>query len=180
MGIMKRLSSFLQRARGRKPSPTQPEHPSPALPEQVPAPAPQAAPPSQQYNIQASGATLSVALQNQTTSSTVYAYITGQALDNNNALFLLSADGRTPYYPASPGSVGSPLSQNCAIALGSPGNTVTVTIPHIAGGRIWFSIGSPLTFLLNQDQLYANISYVDFVGPPIALTLTTVNSGTQH
>ncbi len=207
---MKRLSSFLQRARGRKPSPTQPEHPSPALPEQVPAPAPQAGPPSQQYNIQAAGATLSVALQNQTTSSTVYAYITGQALDNNNALFLLSADGRTPYYPASPGSVGSPLSQNCAIALGAPGNTVTVTIPHIAGGRIWFAIGSTLTFLLNpgpalvepsvtnasdpnanidwgfaeftfnQDQLYANISYVDFVGPPIALTLTTVNSGTQH
>jgi len=35
-------------------------------------------------------------------------------------------------------------------------------------------------FTFNSDQLYANISYVDFVGPPIALTLTTVNSGTQH
>lgn len=87
---------------------------------------------------------------------------------------------------------------------------MTVTIPHIAGGRIWFSIGTPLTFLLNpgpalvepsvtnvsdpnininwgfaeftfnSDQLYANISYVDFVGPSIALDLTTLNSGTQH
>jgi hypothetical protein len=85
-----------------------------------------------------------------------------------------------------------------------------VTIPHIAGGRIWFSVDAPLTFLLNpgpalvepsvtnysdpnintnwgfaeftfnSDQLYANISYVDFVGLPISLTLTTQNSGTQH
>jgi hypothetical protein len=153
---------------------------------------------------------LSIALQNQSTSSTVYAYVTGQAIDNNNALFLLMADGQTPYYPTSPSAVGASLSQKCAIPLGAPGSTVNVTIPHIAGGRIWFSIDSTLTFLLNpgpalvepsvtnnsdpnininwgfaeftfnSDQLYANISYVDFVGPPIALTLTTVNSGTQH
>lgn len=159
---------------------------------------------------QAGGATLNIALQNQTTSNTVYAYITGQALDHGNSWFLLSADGKTPYYPSSPGSVGSPISQNCAIPLGAPGNTVTVTIPHIAGGRIWFSIDAPLTFLLNpgpalvepsvtnfsdpnininwgfaeftfnSDQLYANISYVDFVGPPIALTLTTQAGVTQH
>ncbi|KIW19330.1 hypothetical protein PV08_03624 [Exophiala spinifera] len=195
---MKRFSSILQRARGRKPSPSPPNS-------QAPAPTP-----PQQSNTQASGATLNIALQNQTTSSTVYAYVTGTAIDNNNALFLLSSDGHTPYYPTSPGGTGSALSQNCAIALGPPGNTVNVTIPHIAGGRIWFSVGSPLTFLLNpgpalvepsvtnpsdpntninwgfaeftfnSDQLYANISYVDFVGLPIALTLTTVNSGTQH
>ncbi|KAL6241514.1 hypothetical protein RBB50_011537 [Rhinocladiella similis] len=211
---MKRFSSILQRARGRKPSPPKPAAPAPAqVPAPAPAPAPQAPqapPPAQQFNSQGSGAILNIALQNQTTSSTVYAYVTGTAIDNNNALFLLSSDGNTPYYPTSPGATGSALSQDCAIALGAPGNTVNVTIPHIAGGRIWFSVGSPLTFLLNpgpalvepsvtnpsdpntninwgfaeftfnSDQLYANISYVDFVGLPIALTLTTVNSGTQH
>jgi hypothetical protein len=35
-------------------------------------------------------------------------------------------------------------------------------------------------FTFNQDQLYANISYVDFVGPPIALNLTTQGGQTQH
>jgi hypothetical protein len=169
-----------------------------------------AAQPTAMAAIQRSSATLTVALQNQTTSSRVYAYITGLALDHGNSWFLLSADGKTPYYPSNPASIGSPIQQNCAIALGNPGNTVTVTIPHIAGGRIWFSIDAPLTFLLNpgpalvepsvtnfsdanintnwgfaeftfnSDQLYANISYVDFVGPPISLTLTTLAGATQH
>lgn len=140
----------------------------------------------------------------------MFAYITGQALDNNNALFLLSSDGQTPFYPTSPDAIGSAIPHDCAIPLGAPGNTVTVTIPHIAGGRIWFSIDAPLTFLLNpgpalvepsvtnpsdanintnwgfaeftfnNDQLYANISYVDFVGPPVALTLTTLAGVTQR
>ncbi|KAL2426425.1 hypothetical protein ABEF95_004736 [Exophiala dermatitidis] len=209
---MKRLSRFIQRVNSRSgsrsPAPAPAQHPAP---QPAVAPQPQA-PPAQQpiVNIASTGATLNIALQNQTTSNTVYAYITGQALDNNNAIFLLQADGRTPYYPSSPASVGSSIGANCAIPLGAPGNTVTVTIPHIAGGRIWFSIDAPLTFLLNPgpalvepsvtnpsdpnininwgfaeftfntDQLYANISYVDFVGPPVALTLTTQGGATQH
>jgi hypothetical protein len=158
----------------------------------------------------ATGSTLSIALQNTTTSSTVYAYITGQAIDSGNALFLLQADGHTPYYPASPGSTGSALGVNCAIPLGAPGSTTTVTVPHIAGGRIWFSIGSPITFLLNPGpalvepsvtnaadpsigvrwdfceftfnnaQLYANISYVDFVSIPVSMTLTDGAGAVQH
>lgn len=154
-------------------------------------------------------ATLNIALQNQSTSSTVYAYITGQAIDNGNALFLLQSDGKTHHYPTSPSSTCQPLTENCAIALGAPGNTVTVTIPHIAGGRIWFSIDNTLTFLLNPGpglvepavtnpsdpnvnilwdfceftfnsaQLFANISYVDFVSVPIALTLTNASGVKQ-
>jgi Beta-1,3-glucanase len=154
--------------------------------------------------------TLSIALQNQTTSSTVYAFITGQALQHNNALFLLQSDGSTYYFPTQPPSIGSPLAQNCAIPLGGPGSTITVTIPQIAGGRIWFSIGTPLTFHLNpgpalvepsvtnpsdpnintswgfceltfnSDQLYANISYVDFVGLPISLNLISNSRATQQ
>lgn len=160
--------------------------------------------------------TLNISLQNQTTSSTVYAYVTGQALDNNNAVFLLQADGRTPYYPTSPSSTGAALAVNCSIPLSGPGSTTSAVIPHIAGGRIWFSIGSPLTFLLNpgppgsssaalvepspfnpsdpninimwdfceftynHDQLFANITYVDFVSVPIALTLNNSAGATQH
>ena len=160
--------------------------------------------------------TLNINLENQTNSSTVYAYITGQALDNNNTVFLLQADGRTPYYPTSPSSTNAPLAVNCSIPLGAPGSTTSATIPHIAGGRIWFSIGSTLTFLLNpgpsgsssaalvepspfnpsdpninitwdfceftynNDQLFTNITYVDFVSLPIALTLTNSAGATQH
>ncbi|PMD17081.1 glycoside hydrolase family 64 protein [Hyaloscypha hepaticicola] len=93
--------------------------------------------------------TLSVSLCNSTQSSTVYAYITGLAINNNSALFLLQSDGATPYYPSNPSSNGTALSANCAIALGAPGTTCTVTIPYIAGGRIWFCCDSTLTFLLN-------------------------------
>jgi hypothetical protein len=83
-----------------------------------------------------------------------------------------------------------PLEEDCAIPLGAPGNSVTVTIPQIAGGRIWISEGR-ITFLVNPGpalvepsvfnpsdpnakinfgfveftldpgQLYANITYVD-------------------
>lgn len=154
--------------------------------------------------------TLNIALQNQTTSSTVYAYITGQAIDNNNALFLLQSDGKTAYYPTSPSSTMSALGADCAIPLGAVGNTVTVTIPHLAGARLWFSRDNTLTFYLNpgpalvepsssntsdvnyniywdfceftfnSSQLYANITYVDFVCLPISLTLTNTSGETQH
>lgn len=92
---------------------------------------------------------LQIALRNDTNSSVVYAYITGQAIDSNNALFLLGADGRTPVFPPSPGSTGTKIERNISIRLGAPGNTTTVTIPRIAGGRIWFSIGTPLVFAVN-------------------------------
>ena len=154
--------------------------------------------------------TVNIALQNQTTSSNVYAYITGQAIDNNNAIFLLQSDGKTYYYPSSPSSTGSPLAQDCAIPLGSPGNTVTVTIPHLAASRIWFSVDGTLTFLLNpgpalvepsvtnpsdpnidtswdfceftfnSSQLFVNISYVDFLCLPVSLTLENTAGATQH
>jgi hypothetical protein len=155
----------------------------------------------------ATPSTLQIDIENTTTSSTVYAYVTGQAINNNNALMLLESDGKTVYYPTSPSATGSALGANCAIPLGAPGTTTSITIPQIAGGRIWFSVGSPITFLLNpgpalvepsvsnssdpninimwdfceftfnSSQLYANISYVDFVSIPVSLALTN-SSGT--
>ncbi|MEZ0110532.1 hypothetical protein ABH920_004547 [Catenulispora sp. EB89] len=157
----------------------------------------------------ATASTLSVALKNNTTSNTVYAFVTGQAI-SNNALVLLESDGHTLYYPASPSSTGTPLGANCAIPLGGPGSTTTITIPQLAGGRVWFSIGSPLTFLLNPgpalvepsvsnpsdpninlrwdfceftfntSQLYADISYVDFVSIPIGISLTDTSGAVQN
>ena len=156
-------------------------------------------------------ATLTVALQNRTGSGNVFAFITGRAIDSGNALFLLQADARSPYFPGSPSSPGAKLAVNCAIRLGPPGNTVNATIPHIAGGRIWFSIDQPLTFLLNPGpglvepavtnpadpnininwafaeftwnaaQMFANISYVDFVSLPVSLSLSSrANSTVQN
>ncbi|RDL33319.1 Glycoside hydrolase family 64 protein [Venustampulla echinocandica] len=154
--------------------------------------------------------TLNIALQNQSTCDTVYAYITGLALDHNNAWFILQADGQTPYYPESPDSTGAALAVDCGIPLGESGCTRTLTIPRIAGGRIWFCLNDKLTFLLNPGpglvepsvsnpsdsnyskdwgfceftfndfQLYANISYVDFVSIPIALSLQSASGEIQH
>lgn len=155
--------------------------------------------------------TLQLALVNKTTSNTVFAYVTGQAIQNNNALVLLQSNG-SYYYPTNPTSIGTSLAEDCSIPLGAPGSTTTVTIPQIAGGRIWFSIGTPLIFLLNpgesgpglvtpsvtnnsdpninifwdfceftfnSSQLYANISYVDFVSVPIALSLNSSSGPVQ-
>ena len=87
---------------------------------------------------------------------------------------------------------------------------VYATIPRLAGGRIWFSVGAPLQFAINpgpglvepsifnqadpnhntdfgfaeftfnSSQVFANISYVDFVGTPIAMTLEDTNGRMQH
>jgi hypothetical protein len=147
---------------------------------------------------------LTVNLVNRSSSSAVYATLSGRAIDQNNALILLQSDGQTPYLPSNPPAVQSRLAKNVAIRLGGPGSTTTVRIPHIAGGRIYFSINQPLTFFLNPGpalvepsvtnpsdpninlhwtfceftynpaQLYANISYVDFVSSiPLALNLST-------
>lgn len=155
---------------------------------------------------------LDIQLQNQTDSNEVYAYVTGIALQNNGKRVLLQANGRDLYYPDHISKIGSPLEVDCAIPLGCPGNTISIHIPQMAGGRIWFSCDGKLTFLLNpgpalvepsvlnpsdlnrdvnfafaeftlnNDQLFANISYVDFVSRlPIALTLQDRDSGAvQH
>jgi hypothetical protein len=154
-------------------------------------------------------ATLSVNLANNTGSDTVYAFVTG--LDTGNNLVLLESDGQTLYYPSSPSSTGSPLAVDCAIPLNSSGGSpTTVTIPYLAGARLWFSIGSPITFLLNPGpalvepsvtnpsdpninlqwdfceftynsaQIFANISMVDFVCLPIALALTDTSGNQQN
>ncbi|XDG06283.1 hypothetical protein ABKA04_005898 [Annulohypoxylon sp. FPYF3050] len=153
---------------------------------------------------------LQIALKNSSDSDQVYAYITGIALQQGGQRCVLKADGHGLYFPENPPAIGSPLTEDCAIPLGAPGNTVTVTIPQMAGGRIWFSRNAKLTFLLNPGpalvepsvlnpsdpnanvdfgfceftlndaQLYANISYVDFVPRlPIAISLKQASGEVQ-
>ena len=170
-----------------------------------------AAAPAVRLAAAATAATVSFEIQNNTGSDTVYAFVTGQALNNGNALMLLQADGQTPYYPASPSSTGSPLAVDCAIPLNASGGApVTITVPQLAGARLWFSIGTPITFLLNPGpglvepsvtnqsdpnigiqwdfaeftfnsaQLFANITMVDFTCIPVGLTLTDTSGNTQR
>ncbi|KAE9989783.1 hypothetical protein EG327_002250 [Venturia inaequalis] len=106
-----------------------------------------------QNNVVTPAGTMQIALKNGTLSPTVYAFITGLAIDRGNQLMLLSADRETPYYPPNPpqGTTVQPLLHDCAIALGPPGSSVFATIPHIAGCRVWFSVNSKLTFRLNPS-----------------------------
>ncbi|PBP16938.1 glucanase B [Diplocarpon rosae] len=154
--------------------------------------------------------TMNIQLQNRTQSGTVFAYITGLSLENNNHPCLIKADGKTSYYPSSPSQILQPLSEDCSIKLGAPGSITTVTIPQLAGGRIWFAIGKELKFLVNpgpalvepsisnpsdpnidlewdfceftfaNGSLYANISYVDFVCLSISMTLTPIEGDDQN
>ncbi|KAB5530372.1 glucanase B [Coniochaeta sp. 2T2.1] len=124
---------------------------------------------------------------------------------------LVKSNGRDLYFPSSPAEIMSPLTEDVAIPLGPPGSKKSIHIPQMAGGRIWFARDAKLTFLLNpgpslvepsvlnpadpnakvdfafaeftlnNDQLFANISYVDFVPRlPVALTLQTATGAVQH
>ena len=154
---------------------------------------------------------LQIALKNDSDLSNIHAYVTGIAIQQGGQRCILQSNGHDLYFPREPPSIGSPLQQDCAIPLGQPGNTVHITIPQIAGGRIWIAEGK-LTFLLNPggpalvepsvlnpsdpnvdinfgfceftlnaDQLYANISYVDFVPRiPLAITLQRASGDVEH
>ncbi|KAI0600351.1 glycoside hydrolase family 64 protein [Biscogniauxia sp. FL1348] len=154
---------------------------------------------------------LYIALYNNTRSNQVYAYITGLAIQYGGQRCLIKADGQSLYFPQNPPKILSPLAEDCAIPLGPPGNTVMTRIPQLAGGRVWISRDAKLTFLLNPGpalvepsvlnptdlnanvdfgfceftlndaQLYANISYVDFVPRlPIGIHLQTNSGPEQH
>ncbi|KIW06871.1 uncharacterized protein PV09_02547 [Verruconis gallopava] len=109
------------------------------------------------------------------------------------------------------GQTIQPVPEDCAIKLAPTGQSTVLAIPHIAGCRIWFSTNEKLKFFLNPgpslvepsctnmedpninlnwafceltynaDQVFCNISMVDFVSNlPCALTLTTTTGRTDH
>lgn len=209
---MKSFKKVIAKLRGRSskdPAPQSSTTTAKASPTAAPV-APAAVERKQQQQVLAANTsgTLQLALQNRTNSSNVFAYITGLALNDGNKPIFIQADGRTVYSPPSPAQPLANVAADVAIPLGAPGNTVTATIPKIAGGRIWFVVDARLTFFVNpgpnivnpsvtnpsdpnynlnwtfaeftynDQQLFANISYVDFVSIPVALSLSTSNSGT--
>ncbi|KAK7751596.1 hypothetical protein SLS62_006421 [Diatrype stigma] len=117
--------------------------------------------------------TTNFALVNNTGTSDAFAYVTGLEIDNNNAPVFIQSDGKTVYRPTSPSAPQSPLAADVAIPLGAPGSTTTVTIPHLAGGRIWFSIGDgsgkKLTFTLNPGPAVVEPSVTNKDDPNWAL-----------
>lgn len=154
-------------------------------------------------------ARLTVDLANNTSSDTVYAYVLGLDLSQGNQWAFLEADGSTLYHPPSPSAPGAALGADCAIVLPARGAAPrAISVPYLASGRIYFSVGRKLTFLVNPGpgiampsvanptdpnittpfsfceftydttQLYANISYVDFASVPISFNLQT-SQGSQ-
>lgn len=147
--------------------------------------------------------TFGLKLVNNSGSGTAFAYVSGITPDKR--LVLLKADGTT-YFPDSPSAPGSPVPVDCAIPIGS---STQVSVPKMAGARVYVVTGEKLDFFLdpgpnlvhpsflnsgdpnfgknwafseftfNDAQLFANISYVDFVGMPVGLSLTTAGSGTK-
>ncbi|GAA1970883.1 glycoside hydrolase family 64 protein [Amycolatopsis minnesotensis] len=148
--------------------------------------------------------TVKVKFDNKSGAGTAFAYITGIA--PGNKLVVMKADG-TPYYPPSPSGEKTPLGEDCAIPIGSGAE---LSVPKMSGARIYVVLDSKLDFFINpgpamvhpsfvnaddpnygrdwsfseftfnDDQLFANISYVDFVAIPLGLHLTTSGSGEQN
>ena len=82
---------------------------------------------------------LHIALKNDSDLNNIHAYVTGIAIQHQGKRCLLKANGKDLYFPQDPPSIGSPLKEDCAIPLGRPGNVVNITIPQIAGRRIWIA-----------------------------------------
>ncbi|MFD9048182.1 glycoside hydrolase family 64 protein [Streptomyces zaomyceticus] len=148
--------------------------------------------------------TIPLDLVNTTGGNTVYAYVLGRDPAAGGNWAFIQADGSSLHHPPSPAADQTPLGVDCAIALNASGaGPRRVTLPRLYSGRIYFSVGAKLTFLMNRggglalpsvsnptdpnvnvhhdfceftfnsDQLYANITFVDMVSLPIAFQLET-------
>ncbi|QKW24043.1 carbohydrate-binding protein [Kitasatospora sp. NA04385] len=155
-------------------------------------------------------ATLPLDLANTTGSNTVYAYVVGRDPATGGGWAFLQANGSSLYHPPNPANDQTPLGVDCAIALNASGAAPRrVTLPHLDSGRIYFSVGAKLTFLMNRggglalpsvvnpsdpnidvrhdfceftfnnDQLFGNITFVDMVCLPIAFQLEVSGGATQ-
>ncbi|MGW4806852.1 glycoside hydrolase family 64 protein [Kitasatospora sp. NPDC004272] len=155
-------------------------------------------------------ATLPLDLANTTGSNTVYAYVVGRDPATGGGWAFLQSDGASLYHPPNPANDQTPLGVDCAIALNPSGAAPRrVTLPHLDSGRIYFSVGAKLTFLMNRggglalpsvvnpsdpnidvrhdfceftfnnDQLFGNITFVDMVCLPIAFQLEVSGGATQ-
>jgi hypothetical protein len=147
---------------------------------------------------------LPLSLRNESGHGTVYAYISG--MDDGGRPGFVTGDGAFHPLP-NPSSVMTPVDDYSIRLSGSGGGPTNLTLGHVIGGRIWFSMDAKLQFFVNPGpglvqpgfvesdpnwrtnwtfceftynsaNLYANISYVDLVASPIAMA-TTGAAGNQ-
>ncbi|HET9648589.1 MAG TPA: beta-1,3-glucanase family protein [Microlunatus sp.] len=145
--------------------------------------------------------TLPLDLVNRRHGHRMYAVVTGVD-PSSGRWFFLGRDGRTKIVPGAARS-GSTLSDDVAITLPSSGRPHRIWLPRMSSGRIYLSVDRRLTFFatptggiatpsvadardVNHDidwsffeltfdrhGVYANLSFVDFVGLPLAMRLST-------
>jgi hypothetical protein len=131
----------------------------------------------------------------------MYAVVTGVD-PASGRWFFLGRDGRTKIFPGAT-TTATALSGEVAIALPTSGRPHRLRLPRMSSGRIYLSVDRRLTFFatptggiatpsvadardVNHDidwsffeltfdrrGVYANLSFVDFVGLPLAMRLRT-------
>ncbi|KUL82790.1 hypothetical protein ZTR_10919 [Talaromyces verruculosus] len=140
-------------------------------------------------------------------SGSINAYIQGR--DTSGAIVFVLADGSFYYPPGTSSGVPVAISEDLAIPLGAQGTTTSITIPnYLISGRVYFAVGD-LTFYmvsgglvqpsatnpsdasanlnwgfieLTNDPaagLFTNISYVDFIGLILGMSLTSTDGTVQ-
>uniref|UniRef100_A0A093V1W2 Glucan endo-1,3-beta-glucosidase n=1 Tax=Talaromyces marneffei PM1 TaxID=1077442 RepID=A0A093V1W2_TALMA len=137
----------------------------------------------------------------------VNAYIQGR--DTAGNIVFVRADGSFYYPPGTASGVPVPITENIAIPLGGQGSTTTVTILNfLISGRVYLARGDLKFFMvsgglvqpspanpsdpsanidwgfieLTNDPaagLFANISYVDFIGMILGMSLTSTDGSVQ-
>jgi hypothetical protein len=148
--------------------------------------------------------TFTLKFDNRSGAGTVNAYIAGTTPEGQ--LALVRGDGSL-YTPPSPPDPNVPLGADCAIPVAGGAQ---VPVPKMGGARVYVVTDTTLDFFINpgpalvhpsflnsgdpnfqknwsfceftfnDQQLFANVSYVDFAGMPLGLSLDTAGGGNQH
>lgn len=151
---------------------------------------------------------LNLQLVNNIGGSSLNCYITGS--DSDNRVFFLGADGNLIYPSSGSSIGPSSIDDSIAISMPDKGETLDITVPvSFSSGRIYFSQGD-LSFhmvgntlvqptvsnandashninwgfvemsMTPEGEAWANISYVDFVGLVMSMTMESKDNGTQE
>jgi len=150
----------------------------------------------------AGNAKLGLVFQNNFASAPINVYI--QGLDPKGRIVFVLPDGSFYYPPATTSSTPVKITKSLAIALGSKGSSKSLTMPNflssgriytaagelsfytVTGGLVQPSITNPkdpnidvnygfVEFSNNQQGIYADVSFVDFLGIPLGLSLKSAD-----
>lgn len=157
---------------------------------------------------EAAPTTLPLDLVNRRHGRRMYAVVSGIDPASGRPFFL-GADGRTKVYPRASGSAVTGLSSEISIALPNSGSARRIRLPRMSSGRIYLSLDRRLRFFatrgggittpsvanpadvntgvdwtffeltFDRHGVYANVSFVDFVGLPLSMRLAT-SGKSQH